>query len=338
MVLGLIMLSCSSGETKKGSKNNSNENEKIYLPGINGVLGEIVVIVEDGLWKAGVDKAIETALQVPYSGIPQEEHSFNVVRLTESTFSKLLKQHRNILRTKIDKNLSKPIVEYNYNKWAKGQLIIDISAASVKGLSDIIVEKKAEITIRLTNIERKRVAKDFAEFQNKRNKKILRKKHGLNMVVPQIYQVLENRKTFTWFSYEPRKIQKGVMVYSTPYNADYIKTFGSDMLNKKYLMHIKDSVLKKNVPGAKPNTYMAIERSFDPIVSNVTINGRVYTEMRGLWRVNGLVMGGPFVSVSTIDKKRNEVLTINSYVYCPHYAKRNHVMQVESLLYSAKIK
>lgn len=335
----ITMASCGSDSSdKKSKKVKAKEDFSMYLPGINGALAEIIVVVEDKIWNSGVKDAVETVFGYPYAAIPQEEASFNIVHLTKSTFSSLLKQHRNIILTTIDKKLDYPEIDYKYDKWAKGQLIIEVKSPSSEEMADIFLKQKSKLFSTITNIERKRLAKDFSGVQNKRAKDVLKKKHGLDIVIPKVYTLLENRKDFTWMSYEPRKIQKGLMIYTSPYNPEYIKTFGKANLNKKYLMHLKDSVLKKNVPGAKPNTHMCIERHFNPHVKTVKINGREFVEMRGLWRVNGLVMGGPFVSISTIDKKRNEVITIDSYVYSPHYAKRNHVMQIESLLYTVKIK
>jgi len=45
-------------------------------------------------------------------------------------------------------------------------------------------------------------------------------------------------------------------------------------------------------------------------------------------------MGGPFVSVSTLDAARKRVLTVEGYIYSPRNAKRNYLRQVEAMVYS----
>ena len=62
--------------------------------------------------------------------------------------------------------------------------------------------------------------------------------------------------------------------------------------------------------------------------------GRYYAELRGLWRLEGDFMGGPFVSLSTVDEVRNRIVTVEGYVYSPKKDKRNFLRQVEAILYT----
>jgi len=58
-----------------------------------------------------------------------------------------------------------------------------------------------------------------------------------------------------------------------------------------------------------------------------------------LWHVNSktVFMGGPFVSYTVIDKKRNRVVTVYGYVFAGNQDKRNYVRQVEAVLKTLKI-
>ena len=47
-------------------------------------------------------------------------------------------------------------------------------------------------------------------------------------------------------------------------------------------------------------------------------------------------MGGPFVSLTTLDKKRNRVVTIEGYVFAPKFKKRDYIKEVEAIIYSTK--
>jgi len=60
-------------------------------------------------------------------------------------------------------------------------------------------------------------------------------------------------------------------------------------------------------------------------------------EIRGLWRVENAFMGGPFVSLSTVDETRNRVVTVEGFVYAPKADKRNLMRQVEAVVYSLQI-
>jgi hypothetical protein len=58
--------------------------------------------------------------------------------------------------------------------------------------------------------------------------------------------------------------------------------------------------------------------------------------LRGLWKVHGDFMGGPFVSVTTLDPIRGRVLTLEGYIYAPRKDKRELMRQVEAMIYSVR--
>jgi hypothetical protein len=48
-------------------------------------------------------------------------------------------------------------------------------------------------------------------------------------------------------------------------------------------------------------------------------------------------MGGPFISHSTLDTARNEIITVEAYVYNPNNKKRNLMRQMEAIVYSFEL-
>jgi hypothetical protein len=61
-------------------------------------------------------------------------------------------------------------------------------------------------------------------------------------------------------------------------------------------------------------------------------NGNFVREMRGLWEVKVDFMGGPFISWSMVDEKRNRIVTAFGFVYAPKIDKRNQVRKLEGIL------
>ena len=82
---------------------------------------------------------------------------------------------------------------------------------------------------------------------------------------------------------------------------------------------------------------MTTERNFPINFNEFLLNDNYIAEMRGLWKLVGDYMGGPFISISTVDEKRNRIITIDGYVYAPKFNKRNYLRQVEAILYSLEI-
>jgi hypothetical protein len=101
---------------------------------------------------------------------------------------------------------------------------------------------------------------------------------------------------------------------------------------------IRDSVLKVNVPGPSEGSYMATEVQFHkPLYREFMYEGRYCAELRGLWRVEGDIMGGPFVSRSYYDEKNQQIVTAEVFVYAPQHKKRNKIRQMESILRSVEL-
>jgi hypothetical protein len=64
-------------------------------------------------------------------------------------------------------------------------------------------------------------------------------------------------------------------------------------------------------------------------------NDHHVVELRGLWKVEGDLMGGPFVCFAHIDEENNRIVVTDGYVYAPEKPeKRNLIWEVQSLLYS----
>ena len=77
-----------------------------------------------------------------------------------------------------------------------------------------------------------------------------------------------------------------------------------------------------------------------PPVSTVlpTVDGKYSVEIRGLWRIEGDIMGGPFVSRSYLDPENKNIITVEAFVYRPNKSKRSAYRQLEAMISSVKFK
>ena len=82
---------------------------------------------------------------------------------------------------------------------------------------------------------------------------------------------------------------------------------------------------------------MTTEDILPPDYSEFEMEGRYFAKLRGLWKLENGFMGGPFISLSTVDEKRQRIVTVDGYVYAPSEEKREFLRQVESILYSLEI-
>ncbi len=60
-------------------------------------------------------------------------------------------------------------------------------------------------------------------------------------------------------------------------------------------------------------------------------------ELRGLWELENGFMGGPFISHSVYDARRNRIVTVDAYIYYPNQKKRVKLKQLEAIVYSMEL-
>ena len=131
---------------------------------------------------------------------------------------------------------------------------------------------------------------------------------------------LANSKTgkdFFWASTNTGTADRNFVMYSYPYT-------DKDTFTKEYFVHKRDSVMKANIPGFKEGVYMSTD-SLLTDVRPINVQNSYTMEARGLWRMKGDFMGGPYVSHTRLDEKNQRIITAEIFVYSPDKMKRNLV-------------
>ena len=82
---------------------------------------------------------------------------------------------------------------------------------------------------------------------------------------------------------------------------------------------------------------MSIESEAPVYFREYTKDNRYYAELRGLWKLENGFMGGPFISITTLDESRNRVVTAEGFVFAPGKAKRNYLRELEAILQTFKV-
>ena len=180
------------------------------------------------------------------------------------------------------------------------------------------------------NAEINRYQLAYASSLNKKAIDKIAKKYFLYLAIPTGYYLDVEKKHFAWISRETSISSQGIFIYDYPYR-------DSSTFSAKYLIKKRDEVLKANVPGPNPNTYMQTEKRVPVLTQTININGQYALLMRGLWYTKNYFLGGPFVSITTLDKKRNRIVTVEAYVYAGKQKKKLYLWQTESIIKTLKI-
>jgi hypothetical protein len=72
-------------------------------------------------------------------------------------------------------------------------------------------------------------------------------------------------------------------------------------------------------------------------VEDGTVHGKYAQIARGLWRVKGDRMGGPFVSHSRVDEVNGRVIVAEAFIYAPESLKRDLIRRMEAALYTLQL-
>ena len=70
----------------------------------------------------------------------------------------------------------------------------------------------------------------------------------------------------------------------------------------------------------------------------ITLYGKYCGVLRGLWEMEGDMMGGPFVSFARLDEVNNRVVVAEGFVYAPETDKKKNMMRrLEASLHTLRL-
>ena len=308
---------------KKGNNDN-------LMPAITGKAGEVVLVMPDELYESSVGDTLvniltQEELALPQSGMQGAEPVFDLVQIPPVAFTNVFRTHRNIILAQLNPELEKGVIKIENNYWAFQQVLIRLEAPNKESFiqllydnSDLIVE-----TIRGAEIDRQVYLN--RKYENSELQRSLLAKHNIIAYFPKGYEARVDTGNFVWIQYDPMDMIQGVFIWDYPYTNE-------DQLDYANLVSMNDKMLKKRVPGGSKGSYMTIYFGAPTYSKTFTNNGHFVREIKGLWEMEGDWMGGPFISWTYVDEKRNRLVTLFGFVYAPKYEKRNHIRKVESLL------
>lgn len=295
-----------------------------------GVPSEIVVVVENNLWKTSLGDTIRNYFSSPRPGLPQPEPLYTLVQINLNEFGRLFETHRNILAIAIDSSLSKEKVEIGYDVWAAPQRVVKITAPSIEMLKTTFLAKRQEIFNIYENAEIKRLQSLYSKSHNIKSIEAVSKKFHISLNIPADYYLAVNKENFIWIRREANVMSQGILIYSYPYTdtIDY---------SLRKIESVRNQFTRLYVPGPKDSSYMIISnREIKPVTRTLSLKNQYAVETRGLWETEGDFMGGPFINYTFVDKKNNMVLALDGFVYAPNADKAQYLKEVQAILLSFK--
>ena len=223
------------------------------------------------------------------------------------------------------------------SKWAKDQLLMWMDGATVNDIYQLLDERGTALLQQLSNKEMQRKMNQFASIPHKSIDKRITEKFHASVALPSSYKLALDTNDFIWaiqrsyrkLSGTRHDITKGFVIYKTPYDSDSAFT-------KAALLNVRDKMMRF-VPGPKEGSYVTLQSGIEPGQRIQKFKGMYSSEIRGLWRTTESFLGGPFVSLSVLDEKRGQIITVEGFVCAPKFNKREYMREMEAIVYSLGI-
>lgn len=315
-MLALVMMLCASCEST------------FTKPSASGTPYEVLVVMEDDLWNRPAGRALYDVLDTDIPGLPQPERSFQISQLEPKRFNQIVNIFRNIIRVDIDNTqYTQTKMKYARDVYSQPQVVITFQSPNEDDLAAYLKKNSEAIIDFITKMEMNRLINEELEKKHSTVVSQLAKEiFDCEIWAPKEIKSYKKGENFFWTSSNTGGSLVNICMYSYPYE-------GPETFNKAYVLAKRDSIMKANIPGSKPNMYMATD-TLCTTVQPIVVRDAYAMEIRGLWQMENDGMGGPFVSHSRVDTENNRVIVVEGFVFAPEKAKRGLVRRLEGSLYT----
>ena len=322
-----------------GEEATSAQGRSALLPGKVGPSGEIVMVVSESDWNQGIGAAVDSVFRAPVRVLPQYEPRFDVIRLDPDEFDRFWKPHRNLfvfdIADRVDTQT--PDMRVARAQYAKGQIYAEIKARSARDAAQMLLQphRGEMLADLLEQEEAKRYAEVLGLNRNVALEQEVQRDHGLTSVLPKDARLLTSSGGFAWIERSLTRmkggrnhdVQMGIVLHRVPYS-------GPQDFSMDRMLHRRDSLLENRLAGPTPGSYMTTEYRLLPRYEEVSFRNEFAAKMRGLWKMEGDFMGGPWTSIAWVDEARGQLVTVDGYVYAPYFGKREYLREIESIVFS----
>ena len=293
-------------------------------PRSSGEPYDVVVVSNDSRVRTILSKMMET----PLPGLPQQENAFDVSHAADATALRSSRYARAIVVVDIDASRhSATRLRYEKDVYASPQMIVHLETPSADSLIADHDRVGRSLRALLGRFETNAALRYLRKSHSPAREKEVLTTVDCRILVPSDLVKTKSGRRFIWLSDDGSTTMRNICVYSAP---------GTDVSAER-LTALRDSVMRANIKGETDAMYMTTERRIAPTVKTIRVGGRTIVEMRGLWQMEGDIMGGPFVSHTIVDTLRGRTITAEAFVYAPGEEKRNIIKRMEAALYTLSL-
>lgn len=290
------------------------------LPKSGGRPYEVLLVASDRRCAAVVDSVLTQDMP----SLPQREPMFDVSLIDTTRFNQTTRLARCIVIVTVNPAVfTSTRIRYEKNVWARPQLVVYVNTPSASQLSQYMAKAGHRLTSLLTRAEINTAISTLRAGSNRKAESSIRRMFRWDMRIPAEMKAGKTGRNFIWLSDNRPDRMRNICVYS----------YSGTTLDAHRALAARDSVMRLNIPGELDGMYMQTTPG-SVTAGLATEDGRTVMISRGLWEMRNDAMGGPFVSLSTVDSANSRVIVAEAFVYAPGTNKRNLIRSAEAALYT----
>ncbi|MCX6232179.1 MAG: DUF4837 family protein [Bacteroidetes bacterium] len=299
-----------------------------HINSSGGKCCEILLVTDKYLVESPVGDSLKAFFMQEQSELNQTEPIFTMPFISHAVFDEtpMFQTYRNIILLIINDSC-KGKIEILKDYKAKPQTIFILKAPNNEAFFHLFMQNKEIIKARFDEMERIRINQAFKENEAKEIRVALLKNFKFSMCFPMGFFIAKKTSDFAWIRLETKEYSQGLLIYSCPY-------FDKKQLTPQHIIFLRDSLTRQYIPGPTDSSYMITENKITPICREINFKGLYAMETRGLWKLEGDFMGGPFINYTFIDEKNMRIIMLDAYLYSPKKPKRDLLKQLEAIIYT----
>lgn len=325
------------------------------IPRATGLTGDIFLIMDSAQWKGPLGHVMDSLFSAEMEGLPREEPIFKMRWIDPRKLNFVLKQRRNLIfAVTLDKRSAGAAIvrklftqesleqikanpdlfsQNAQNVFAKGQEVVYLFSQSEDQLLKHIRNNGQKIIEYFNIRERERLTESlYKSGQLKGIPQILKSELNCNLKVPFGYKLVQHNQEFFWARQINAKDDKDVFIARKRYTSQ-------EQFQRDSIIQWRNQICKKYLfaDPERLDTYLVTETEvpYKPVTSKeISFNKKFAVEMRGLWRSNNFVIGGPFLSYSLVDESSGWMYYLEGFTISPGKDQREIMRELETILYT----
>lgn len=304
------------------------DDRKVRIVPSKGLPSELLLVVDDKIWQSDIADSLKELTQGSVPGLMQHEPFFQTVRISSRHYTQTYTTFHSKLFVHLDADLKTAIIGVSRNVVAKPQIEVTVAAPNLDMLRQFLSDKAMYIRRLIDDEQLEMRAAELRKHYNSDLTQKVASAVGYGLKVPKQIRASKTGKDFVWVGTNLNEKDLNIVLYTLPWD-------GRNFADEGEFVLIRDSVMRENVPGSRPDQWMQTTKvDGSPVLFTTMreVGGKQAYEVRGLWEMRNGALGGPFVSLTRVDSADNRLVVAEGFVYSPSTDKRELLRTVEASL------